>query len=257
MVILAGNVRDGTQTSVTPSGSTDSNIPNAELFQGSGWAPVYTNASGGFYTSANVSLDQLTVIASGYGVQTISIPVYATFYDARGVVSGSLTQPEVVNGYFATITDATKIFIPNSLTGRILTMMNGVDDGDTAVIAANTANTITLGGVSGGSFTGAVMNTSGLAIGTYLPSTSSQIVGLSGYVYTVELDLTYYSSFDIVAPCCITQANTSGIVNQDIIYNNGSSSVYVSGNTKQFAAVIYAMGVGIMSGQGVLLYAGV
>jgi hypothetical protein len=145
MVVLRGNVRDAKKSTE----SQDVYISGAVLTQGSGWS-VVTNESGYFYTSANVILDLLSVNADGYKNSTISIPKFATRYDGSVVISGSLTHNVSVYGGLSYITDSVKSFTPDTLSGRILTMMNGVDDGKTGVILGNTANIVTVGGPVGG-----------------------------------------------------------------------------------------------------------
>jgi Kelch motif len=145
MVILNGNVRDGKKS----TSSRDVYISGAVLTQGSGWS-VTTNESGFFYTSANTKLDLLSINANGYKDVTLSIPIFATHYDGNTVISGALTQDiSVVSGY-AYLIDTGKLFVPDVMSGRILTMMGGIDDGKTAIIEGNTVNMLQLGGVSGG-----------------------------------------------------------------------------------------------------------
>ena len=145
MVKLIGNVIDAKKS----NSYYTVYVSGALLSQGSGWE-VLTNGSGAFYTSANVALDQLTMQASGYKTATISIPVFTTHYDGAIVVSGSLTHNVGTSNGYSYITDTTKIFIPDTLSGRLLTMQNGIDDGKTGIIAGNTVNTIRVGGSSGG-----------------------------------------------------------------------------------------------------------
>ena len=234
MVILAGNVRDGSQTffiSGNPA-TVDFNITSAALFQGSGWTPVYTNASGGFYTSANTALDQLTVIASGYGIQTISIPVYATKYDPKGVISGSLTSPPSNAGssgaYVTTITDTTKIFITNSLSGRVITMQTGVADGKQGVILGNTVNAIRVGGQSGGS-PGVLTQTTVVSDTMFI---ATNMVSMSNSVYYT------YNSSGLYA---ISQVCTSGLISGDI------------GTAGDETGQPYPLGVGSYGGSGMVI----
>ena len=146
MVRLQGIVWDGEKTT--------SNYPyylsGVVLTQGSGWSAT-TNGSGYFSTSANTTLNSLTVNTSGYRSVTISVPIFATHYDGSFVISGSLTQDATVSNGYAFITDNQKTFFANSLSGRILTIHGGIDDGDTGIIVGNTPNTILVGGVSGAS----------------------------------------------------------------------------------------------------------
>ena len=246
MVVLRGNVIDAKKTNAYRV----SYVQGAVVSQGSGWS-VVTDTSGSFYTSANTTLDQLTMNSSGYNPVTIDIPVFSTHYDGNVVISGSLTSSEVVSGYFATIVDTGKIFIPGALSGRILTMMNGLDDGDTAVIAGNTVNTITIGGVSGGSIISG-SNTPGTVLisGLQVVAVSGYpgVFGLSGNVFFISEDYTYNSMGSI------TSANTSGIVNQDIVYSNTSSTTQVVSGGGGRVTFVTTMGIGIMSGRGVLLY---
>jgi hypothetical protein len=145
MVVLRGNVRDAKKSTE----SQDVYISGAVLTQGSGWS-VVTNESGYFYTSANVILDLLSVNADGYKNSTISIPKFATRYDGSVVISGSLTDGVSMIGELSYITDSVKSFTPDILSGRIFTMMNGVDDGKTGIIVGNTAKIVVVGGQSGG-----------------------------------------------------------------------------------------------------------
>lgn len=145
MVKLIGNVIDAKKSNAYHTVY----VSGALLSQGSGWE-VLTDGSGSFYTSANVHLDQLTMTASGYSQVTISIPVFATKYDGSVVMSGSLTHDVGLSNGYSYITDAVKIFIPNTMSGRVLTMQNGIDDGKVGIIVGNTVNTIKVGGASGG-----------------------------------------------------------------------------------------------------------
>jgi hypothetical protein len=151
MVILRGLVRDA-------QGSTDTvneTLSGAIIVQGASgdtaFGVCYTSSNGTFYTSA-INLDVLTCIVGRRQTSDFSIEDFATEYDPAGVISGALTA----NGDTTTspgntiITDTHKVFEVNSLAGRILEMRSGVDDGKTGVIGANTVNTITVGGVSGG-----------------------------------------------------------------------------------------------------------
>ncbi|HPE06138.1 MAG TPA: sialidase family protein [Smithellaceae bacterium] len=151
MVILRGLVRDA-------QGSTDTvneTLSGAIIVQGASgdtaFGVCYTSSNGTFYTSA-INLDVLTCIVGRRQTSDFSIEDFATEYDPSGVVSGALTA----NGDTTTIpgntiiTDTHKVFEVNSLAGRILEMRSGVDDGKTGVIGANTVNTITVGGISGG-----------------------------------------------------------------------------------------------------------
>jgi hypothetical protein len=145
MVILRGIVRDGKKSTV----NEDVVISGAVLSQGGGWGAVVTDGSGAFYTSANTALDLLAVDAAEYKNSTISIPVFATHYDGRIVISGSLTQNvyiDVENKVY--IEDSVQNLVPDSLSGRVLTIMEGIDDGKTAVIIGNTDKVISLGGTS-------------------------------------------------------------------------------------------------------------
>jgi hypothetical protein len=145
MVILQGIVRDGKKS----TDSVNAGISGAILSQGVGWGTVTTNGSGAFYTSANTTLDLLAVDAGDYKNSTISVPVFATHYDGRVVVSGSLTQDVYIDtGGKVYIADSTKNFVPDFLSGRLLTIMGGVDDGKTAVIIGNTDKAIWLGNSS-------------------------------------------------------------------------------------------------------------
>jgi hypothetical protein len=124
-------------------------ISGAVLSQGAGWGTVTTNGSGAFYTSANTMLDLLAVDASDYKNSTISIPKFATHYDGRVVISGSLTQNVYVDGRGnVSVVDSAHNFVPGFLSGRLLTIMEGIDDGKTAVIVGNTDKMISLGGSS-------------------------------------------------------------------------------------------------------------
>ena len=155
MVILEGNVINAKKTNKYRTVY----VNGATLTQGSGWV-VTTNNSGYFYTSANTQLDELSMQASGFVDVTISIPVFATMYDPQGVISGTLTANANVTAISGSsiLTDTGKIFIPNSLVGRTVTMMNGVDDGLTGIIFGNTVNTMEVGGAIGGSI---ITSTSG------------------------------------------------------------------------------------------------
>ena len=235
MVILQGEVRDGSQTVLLNSGFTrDAGIYNAELFQGSGWAPVYTTASGGFHTSANTTLNLVTVISSGYEIQSISIPVYATKYDPSGVVSGSLTVNPSNTGasgaYITTITDTSKIFVAGSLSGRVLTMQNGVADGQQGVILGNTVNTVQVGGQSGGS-----------------PVALTQTVIMSDTVFLatnmVSLSNSVYYSYSSTGSYSVLQVSTSGLVSGDITTTSAGST-----------GSAYPLGVGSYGGAGMVMF---
>jgi len=143
MVILRGIVRSGTQS--TEDG--DSYITTAEIVQLS--SSVFTSSNGTFYTSA-LTLDIATCKAPEYATVTYSIPDFATIYDPSGVISGSITSIDTSSHVGVTIIhDTNKIFVIDSLVGRILTMMTGIDDGKTASIISNSKNSIDLGGSSG------------------------------------------------------------------------------------------------------------
>jgi hypothetical protein len=117
---------------------------------------------------------------------TISVPIFATHYDGSFVISGSLTQDATVSNGYAFITDNQKTFFANSLSGRILTIQGGIDDGDTGIIVGNTPNTILVGGVSGGGGTTAwMMKTSNAPWGvrfepTSVPLSDGSIVMMAG-----------------------------------------------------------------------------
>jgi len=141
MVILRGIVRSGTASTE----DADSYIANAAIIQLS--SAVYTSSNGTFYTSA-LTLDVATCQAAEYATVQYSIPDFATIYDPAGVVSGALT----VNADITTIsgasimTDTHKLFMSGALIGRALTMMDGVYDGFSGTVTANTQNTFTVGG---------------------------------------------------------------------------------------------------------------
>ena len=145
MVVLKGNVIDAKKSNAYHTVY----ISGAVMDQGSGWA-VVTDASGAFYTSANTALDQLTMTKPGYDTVTINVPVFSTHYDGSQVISGSLTHDVTVANGVAYVQDNRKIFIPNTMSGRVITMQGGMDDGKTGLILGNTVNTISVGGTSGG-----------------------------------------------------------------------------------------------------------
>jgi hypothetical protein len=145
MVILRGIVRDGKKSTQI----VDAYISGAVLSQGVGWGTVTTDGSGAFYTSANVYLDLLAVDAENYKNSTISVAKFATHYDGRVVISGSLTQTVYIDGLNRVyLMDSTQNFVPGVLSGRVVTIMEGIDDGKTAVINGNTDKSISLGGTS-------------------------------------------------------------------------------------------------------------
>jgi len=144
MVILRGVVRSGTASTE----DADSYIANAAIIQES--SAVYTSTNGTFYTSA-INLDVATCQATEYASVQYSIPDFATRYDPDGVISGSITRAidtATVSGQ-TIMWDDSKIFLSDSLVGRVLEMRSGVDDGKTGVIVKNMQNSIYLGGTSG------------------------------------------------------------------------------------------------------------
>ena len=149
MVILKGYVRDG-QASTEYD---EAMISGAAIIQKT--RVTYTSSNGTFYTSADTTTNYATCEAAGYKTVEYSIPVFATTYDPSGVISGSVTSIDTSSHVsITTIWDTNKIYISETLTGRVLIMMDGLDDGKTAVIITNTANSIDLGGISGGNPTG-------------------------------------------------------------------------------------------------------
>jgi hypothetical protein len=143
MVILKGYVRDG-QASTEYD---ESMVISSAIIQGS--RIVYTSSNGTFYTSADTATNYVTCEAAGYKTVEYSIPVFATTYDPSGVISGSITSINLSSLAGTTvITDTHKLFLSGSLTGRVLTMMDGLDDGKSGEIIANTANIITVGEIS-------------------------------------------------------------------------------------------------------------
>ena len=146
MVILRGYVRDAEESSeygeVMVSGAT--------ITQGT--RVVLTSSNGTFYTSADTTLDYVTCEADRYRTVDYSIPVFATRYDPLGVISGTITRPIDITTHpgHTFIWDDGKLFLPNTLVGRVLEMRSGIDDGLTAEIAANTQNGIELGGGGSG-----------------------------------------------------------------------------------------------------------
>jgi len=144
MVILKGYVRDGEASSKYG----EVMVTSAAIIQGSRIA--YTSSNGTFYTSADVTLDFVTCESDRYRTVDYSIPVFATTYDPSGVISGNVTSIDVSSHPGVTIIeDVGKIFIFDTLIGRILEMRSGIDDGKTAIILGNSQNDIELGGVSG------------------------------------------------------------------------------------------------------------
>jgi len=145
MVILRGIVRNAIKSS---DDGGDVPVAGAVIIQLS--SAVYTSTNGTFYTSA-LTLDVATCQASKYETVQYSIPDFATTYDPKGVISGSVTSIDTSSvAGVTTIWDTNKIYIADTLSGRTLTMMDGIDDGITAIIKNNTNNSINLGGVSGG-----------------------------------------------------------------------------------------------------------
>jgi hypothetical protein len=142
MVILKGYVRDG-QASTEYD---ESMVISSAIIQGS--RVSYTSSNGTFYTSADTATNYATCEAAGYKTVEYSIPVFATIYDPSGVISGSITRAldTTTIPNHTIIWDDHKIFMSGSIVGRVLTMMDGVDDGLTAVVAGNTQNSIDLGG---------------------------------------------------------------------------------------------------------------
>ena len=140
MVILRGIVRSGRDSTE----DADSPIANAAIVQLS--SAVYTSTNGTFYTSA-LTLDIATCQATEFETVQYSIPDFSTTYDPNGVISGSFTRTiDTVSIPGKTIVwDDNKIFLSGSLIGRVLEMRNGIDDGKTAVIEANTQNSMRLG----------------------------------------------------------------------------------------------------------------
>jgi len=156
MVILKGYVRDG-QASTEYD---ESMVISSAIIQGS--RIVYTSSNGTFYTSADTATNYVTCEAAGYKTVEYSIPVFATTYDPSGVISGSVTSIDTSSHVgITTIWDVHKIFMSGSLTDRILTMMDGIDDGLTAIIMENDNNSIDLGSASGGITTTWTCMTSG------------------------------------------------------------------------------------------------
>jgi hypothetical protein len=144
MVILKGYVRDG-QASTEYD---EAMVTSAAIVQGS--RITYTSSNGTFYTSADVATNYVTCEAAEYRTVEYSIPVFATIYDPAGVISGSITSIDISSHVgITTIWDIHKLFLPGVLIDRVLTMMDGLDDGKTAIIMANTTNSFTLGGESG------------------------------------------------------------------------------------------------------------
>jgi hypothetical protein len=145
MVIFRGYVRDG----YASNEYDESMVTSAAIIQG--LRITYTSSNGTFYTSADVVLNYATCEASEHKTVEYSIPVFATTYDPLGVISGSVTRTidtTTIPGH-TLVWDDHKLYLSGSLTNRILTMMGGIDDGLTAIIAGNTQNSIDLGGVSG------------------------------------------------------------------------------------------------------------
>jgi len=145
MVILKGVVRSGRASNANEG---DVPVAGAAIIQPGG--TVYTSSNGTFYTSA-LTLDIVTCTANEYRTVDYSIPDFATTYDPSGVISGSLTRNIDTTSYpgLTMMWDDNKIFMDGVLTGRIIEMRSGVDDGKTGIIANNTQNGILVGGTSG------------------------------------------------------------------------------------------------------------
>jgi hypothetical protein len=143
MVILRGIVRSGRDSTE----SEDVYLASAMVVQVS--SAVYTSSNGTFYTSA-INLDTVTCIAEEHQIVTYSIPDFATTYDPAGVISGSATLVDT-SSYtdFVRLWDTSKVFVPGTLAGRLLEMRSGIDDGKTAYVKSNDANSVLLGGASG------------------------------------------------------------------------------------------------------------
>lgn len=142
MVILKGYVRSGEDSTEYE----EVMVTSAAIIQGS--RVTYTSSNGTFYTSADVTLDYVTCETSEHKTVDYSIPVFATFYDPEGVVSGALTQNTDITTYSGSsiITDNSKIFMSGVLIGRAFSMRSGVYDGYSGIIIANTVNTVRLAG---------------------------------------------------------------------------------------------------------------